>query len=64
MSAICPKDGKSCCDDLCRGSGTCLLTGTEMWDQCPRCHGIYSDEFGVECACEPEYDDYDDAEDE
>jgi hypothetical protein len=64
MGNICPKEGKSCIDDLCRGSGICGLTGHEMWDQCQKCHGIYSDEWGVECACEPDYDDYDDVENE
>lgn len=56
MATICPKDGKGCIDDVCRGSGVCGITGHDMWDECPRCHGIYASEFGVECACEP--DDY------
>lgn len=62
MAAVCPKDGKSCIDDLCRGSGVCGITGQDMWDECPRCHGVYSTEFGVDCACEP-WDDYDEEDD-
>lgn len=58
-STICPRDGRVCIDDLCRGCGICALTGSELWDQCDRCGGIYSNEFGVECACEPD-DDYGD----
>ena len=58
MATICPKDGKPCIDDVCRGSGVCGITGNDMWEECPHCHGIYSTEFGVDCACEP-CDDYD-----
>ena len=58
MPTICPKDGKECVDDLCRGTGVCAITGGEMWDRCSRCHAVYSEEFGVDCDCEPcdEYD--------
>jgi hypothetical protein len=59
MATVCPKDGKACIDDMCRGSGVCGITGAEMWDRCSSCHGVYSYELGVECACEPS-DDYDD----
>jgi hypothetical protein len=58
MSTVCPKDGKGCVDDVCRGSGVCGITGADMWDRCDRCHGVYSREFGVDCACEPG-EDYD-----
>lgn len=51
MSTICPKDGKPCIDDVCRGCGICAITGTELWDQCPHCHGVYLAEFGVDCCC-------------
>jgi hypothetical protein len=63
MATICPKDGKGCIDDMCRGSGVCGITGMEMWDICDRCHGVYSSEFDVECACEPD-DDYEDDRDD
>ena len=62
MPSICPKDCKPCIDDLCRGSGTCMRTGTEMWEQCSICHQVYSEEYGVECACDPD-DDYADDDD-
>ena len=60
--SICPKDGKPCVDDLCRGSGVCMRTGMEMWETCPMCHRVFSDEFDIRCACEPDYepDDYGD----
>ena len=64
MSLICPNDGKPCIDDLCRGSGVCALTGTELWDQCHRCHGAYSHDYGVECECELETDDEPEADDD
>lgn len=59
MATICPKDSKPCIDDICRGSGICGMTGLEMWDQCDRCHALYSYEFGVECECDRDYDDDD-----
>ena len=59
MPNICPKDGKSCIDDVCRGSGVCGITGMEMWDTCHSCHAVYSHEFGVDCECGREADDDD-----
>lgn len=59
---ICPKDLKPCPDDLCRGSGRCIRTGDDMLDTCDRCGQIYSEEFNIDCACEPEYPDYRDEE--
>jgi hypothetical protein len=56
MSTICPKDGQPCCDDMCLGSGVCGLTGSELWDYCPLCRTVYSREYDVDCACEPDYD--------
>lgn len=64
MSTICPKDGKSCIDDVCRGSGVCGITGHEMWDQCDRCHGVYSEELGVDCACDASYDENEEGEED
>lgn len=58
MSTICPKDGRPCPDDLCVGSGTCLQTGGITFDQCARCHMTYSQEYGVECACESDYENF------
>lgn len=54
MPTICPRDGKNCPDDLCRGSGVCVLTGHDMWSRCNMCHAIYS-EF-VDCDCDTEED--------
>lgn len=54
MSTICPKDFTACPDDVCRGSGVCLRTNTELMSRCQRCHAVYGDD--IECECEPEYD--------
>lgn len=62
MATICPKDGKACIDDVCRGSGVCGITGADMWDHCDRCHGVYSQEFDVSCACDRD-DSYEDEDD-
>lgn len=59
MARICPKDFMVCCDDLCRGSGTCIRTGDDMMEECPRCHQPISREFNIECSCPPEYEDDD-----
>jgi len=66
MPSICPKDFKSCPDDLCRGSGTCMRTGSELLELCAVCHHVYSPEYDIDCACEPddEYREDDPFEDE
>jgi len=33
-----------------------MVTGSELWERCDRCHQVYSSEFSVDCACEPDYD--------
>jgi hypothetical protein len=58
MPTICPRDGRNCCDDLCRGSGVCVLTGADMWNRCNMCHAVHS-EF-VDCDCEPDENSLDD----
>ncbi len=62
MPTICPKDGKACIDDICRGSGVCLATGLEMLERCNHCHQIYSDDVDCDCEWRTE-DDYADNED-
>lgn len=53
MASICPKDMHPCVDDLCRGSGVCLVTQTELLEQCPVCHQPYQYELSIPCGCEP-----------
>lgn len=50
----CPQDSKVCVDDLCRGSGVCLVIGDPMLERCQRC-GALRDDF-TDCHCEPEPD--------
>lgn len=59
MSTICPSDHRACPDDICRGSGQCAVTGTELLDRCARCGGIYSHDYDIDCECEPEDNDGD-----
>lgn len=42
---ICPKDGKGCCDDLCRGSGCMLMDGYPMLEVCHVCKGTIDHEI-------------------
>ncbi len=46
---ICPKDGRSCIDDLCVG-GECLYTGTLPLGHCANCGAL--DELSVCGFCE------------
>lgn len=50
----CPKDSTVCVDDVCRGSGMCIMTNTSMLERCPIC-GQLADEFTY-CRCEPDGD--------
>ncbi len=59
MGSICPKDLTACPDDLCRGGGTCLQTGDELWERCDVCGKVYSREWDIECACQPNDEDDD-----
>lgn len=52
--AMCPVDGKPCCDDLCYG-GECLRGGGEMWHLCNAC-GKYHDDADEYNLCEAEDD--------
>lgn len=61
MASICPKDLKPCPDDLCRGSGTCVITRGELLERCGHCGQAYSRDYSIDCACD--YDDSDDDED-
>lgn len=52
MSFYCPKDGKICIDDLCRGCGNCILGGGDMLDRCHACGGWVGTDFDS-CTCDP-----------
>ena len=49
--AICPKDMKPCCDDLCYGGGCLALGGYPMLHECSMCGQLVDEENGGECAC-------------
>lgn len=49
MSYICPKDGRPCCDDLCRSAGCFALNGEDMIEVCDHCTQMVSN-----CECDDE----------
>ena len=51
--------GTGCMDDLCRGSGTCLVKGWPLSERCPSCGDTFNRALGEDCSCE-----WDDAEPE
>jgi hypothetical protein len=64
--ALCPVDGKGCCDDLCYGGG-CIRGGGEMLHFCHICEQYHDDEDSFdECDggddddFEDDFDPYDD----
>lgn len=57
MPTICPEDCRPCCDDICRGTGVCGISGQSMFDTCNLCHAIYSEEFAIDCECSQHVDD-------
>ena len=59
---ICPKDFKPCCDDLCYGGGCILMDGAAMYEECPGCGKLISENDHDNCICEP--DDYDYSDDD
>lgn len=62
---FCPKDGKVCCDDLCRGSLQCFFIDEPMWDTCIHCHKPKPHDEPCECPdAEEEYWDDSDSEDD
>lgn len=61
--AICPKDLKPCCDDICYGSGCMLLPGVSMLTHCSGCGQLVSVDGSDDWECECE-DDYNEGEDE
>lgn len=52
---ICPKDGKQCWDDVCRGTGLCARSGGR-WEAIEICSGCGE----LEDLCSCYYDEYDD----
>ena len=60
MSTLeCPKDGRTCPDDVCRGS-VCVETGTRMWERCSTCGVAFDPDIDC-CDCDRAYEDYDEA---
>ena len=48
---FCPKDGKTCCDDLCYGGGCLQMDGAPMLYKC-ECGALVSDDDHMDCTCE------------
>ena len=62
--ALCPKDFKPCCDDVCYGAGCILMGGMPMYQRCQGC-GEYVAIDGSDnddCVCEPDYEEFDEEE--
>lgn len=57
--AICPKDGKACCDDLCYGGGCMQMPGAAMLETCDVCGGTIDSDVPEcsTCTCDRD-DDY------
>lgn len=54
--AICPRDMKPCCDDLCYGGGCLWLGGEAMLERCPGgCGGLVAVDGSDndDCRCDP-----------
>lgn len=54
--ALCPKDWKPCCDDLCYGAG-CLRTGQPMYERCSGCGNYVAIDWSDDDDCTCDYDD-------
>lgn len=60
--ALCPVDGKGCCDDLCYGGGCVRMDGYPMLQVCPICKGTIDEQDPLcgTCTCDddltPGYD--------
>lgn len=53
--ALCPIDGKGCCDDLCYGGG-CIRGGGGMLHFCHICEQYHDDEDSFD-ECDGDYED-------
>jgi hypothetical protein len=56
--SLCPKDGRPCCDDLCRGGGCIALGGYGMLEVCQFCNGTLDPEMPECSTCSCDDDEY------